>query len=92
MFDYNSQVLFNFQSLSYKQEKSKQLTKITKHSHIVVMNAVCVCVREKEREREREKGRGRTINCTVVSVDAHFGKPSRRKKPSNMGRKELMSG
>ena len=90
MFDYNSQVLFNFQSLSYKQEKSKQLTKITKHSHIVAMNVVCVCVCVCERERERE--RGRTINCTVVSVYAHFGKPSRRKKPSNMGRKELMSG
>ena len=25
------------------------------------------------------------------TVDAHFGKPSRRKKPSNMGRKELVS-
>ena len=26
-----------------------------------------------------------------LNVDAHFGKPSRRKKPSNMGRKELVS-
>ena len=25
-------------------------------------------------------------------VDAHFGKPSRRKKPSNIGRKELVIG
>ena len=26
-----------------------------------------------------------------LNVDAHFGKPSRRKKPRNMGRKELVS-
>ena len=25
-------------------------------------------------------------------VDVHFEKPSRKKKPSNMGRKELVSG
>ena len=55
MFDYNSQVLFSFQSLSYRQEISKQLTKITKHSHIaVIVNG--------ERERERENA----INCTSV--------------------------
>jgi len=52
MFDYNSQVLFSFQSLSYRQEISKQLTKITKHSHIA--------------ERERERERGHAINCTSV--------------------------
>ena len=27
-----------------------------------------------------------------LNVNAHFGKPSRRKKPSNKGRKELVSG
>ena len=59
MFDYNSQVLFSFQSLSYRQEISKQLTKITKHSHIaVIVNA--------QRERERERERENAINCTIV--------------------------
>ena len=27
-----------------------------------------------------------------LNVDAHFGKPGKRKKPNNMGRKELVSG
>ena len=27
-----------------------------------------------------------------LNVDAHFGKPGRRKKPNNMGREELLSG
>ena len=27
-----------------------------------------------------------------LNVDAHFVKPSRKKKPSNMGRIELVSG
>ena len=27
-----------------------------------------------------------------LNVDAHFGKPNRKKKPSNMGRKEVVSG
>ena len=26
------------------------------------------------------------------SIDDHFGKPNRKKKPSNMSRKELVSG
>ena len=58
MFDYNSQVLFSFQSLSYRQEISKQLTKITKHSHIaVIVNAQREREREREGERERERER-----------------------------------
>ena len=32
------------------------------------------------------------LDWTFCIVDAHFGKPSRKKKPSNMGRKELVSG
>ena len=32
------------------------------------------------------------IFLKLVCVDAHFGKPSRKKKPSNMGREELVSG
>ena len=27
----------------------------------------------------------------LMVVDDHFGKPNRKKKPSNMGRKELVS-
>ena len=27
-----------------------------------------------------------------LNVDAHFGKPIRKKKPSNTGEKELVSG
>ena len=28
----------------------------------------------------------------VIVVDDHFGKPNRKKRPSNIGRKELVSG
>ena len=29
---------------------------------------------------------------SMIGVDDHFGKPKRKKKPSNMSRKELVSG
>ena len=34
----------------------------------------------------------RNKKYVLLIVDAHFGKPNRRKKPSNMSRKELVNG
>ena len=55
------------------------------------------------RKRRRKDRKGRKVfyshmNCRNASyvrglnVDDHFGKPDRKKKPSNMGRKVLVSG
>ena len=56
----------------------------------------------KEKKKERQKGQGSLLFAYEpqgtlhmlrgLNVDAHFGKPSRKKKPSNMGEKELVSG
>ena len=32
------------------------------------------------------------IYLTLVAIDDHFGKSNRKKKPNNIGRKELVNG